>query len=70
MQPAAVALRVCCPSVAFQGMTRLPPNSPRESLIRLPMARAPEPGTPEARLYSDFLRPRDWAEEVPTGLWL
>jgi len=24
----------------------------------------PEPGTPEARLYSDFLRPRDWAEEA------
>jgi coproporphyrinogen III oxidase len=23
----------------------------------------PEPGTPEARLYQDFLRPRDWAEE-------
>jgi len=23
----------------------------------------PEAGTPEARLYSDFLRPRDWAEE-------
>ena len=23
---------------------------------------APEPGTPEARLYSDFLRPRDWVE--------
>jgi len=23
----------------------------------------PEPGTPEARLYSDFLRPRDWADE-------
>ncbi len=22
----------------------------------------PEPGTPEARLYSDFLRPRDWCE--------
>ena len=21
----------------------------------------PEPGTPEALLYSDFLRPRDWA---------
>jgi coproporphyrinogen III oxidase len=20
----------------------------------------PEPGTPEARLYSDFLPPRDW----------
>jgi coproporphyrinogen III oxidase len=24
----------------------------------------PEPGTPEARLYSDFLRPRDWAGEA------
>ena len=24
----------------------------------------PEQGTPEARLYSDFLRPRDWAGEV------
>lgn len=23
----------------------------------------PEPGTPEARLYSDFLRPRDWLAE-------
>jgi coproporphyrinogen III oxidase len=23
----------------------------------------PAPGSPEARLYSDFLRPRDWAEE-------
>ena len=23
----------------------------------------PEPGTPEARLYADFLRPRDWAAE-------
>jgi len=23
----------------------------------------PEPGTPEARLYSDFLRPRNWAAE-------
>jgi len=21
----------------------------------------PEPGSPEAKLYSDFLRPRDWA---------
>jgi len=21
----------------------------------------PEPGTPEARLYTDFMRPRDWA---------
>ncbi|MBK7261058.1 MAG: oxygen-dependent coproporphyrinogen oxidase [Rubrivivax sp.] len=25
----------------------------------------PEAGTPEARLYSDFLRPRDWAEWTP-----
>ncbi|MFM2067947.1 MAG: coproporphyrinogen oxidase [Pseudomonadota bacterium] len=24
----------------------------------------PEPGTPEARLYSDFLRPRDWLGET------
>ncbi len=24
----------------------------------------PEPGTPEARLYSDFLRPRAWADEA------
>jgi len=24
----------------------------------------PAPGTPEARLYSDFLRPRDWADEA------
>ncbi|MEQ1806949.1 MAG: oxygen-dependent coproporphyrinogen oxidase [Burkholderiaceae bacterium] len=24
---------------------------------------APQPGTPEARLYSDFLRPRDWLGE-------
>ena len=30
----------------------------------------PEDGTPEARLYSDFLRPRDWAHETPTHLWL
>ena len=29
-----------------------------------------EPGTPEARLYTDFLRPRDWADEAPTALWL
>ena len=27
----------------------------------------PEPGTPEARLYSDFLRPRDWAAESWPG---
>ena len=25
----------------------------------------PAPGTPEARLYSDFLRPRDWAGDAP-----
>jgi len=25
----------------------------------------PEPGTPEARLYSDFLRPREWADWAP-----
>ncbi len=31
---------------------------------------APEPGTPEAKLYSDFLRPRDWLNEAPTHLWL
>ncbi|HEV6967783.1 MULTISPECIES: oxygen-dependent coproporphyrinogen oxidase [Roseateles] len=31
---------------------------------------APEPGTPEARLYADFLRPRDWADEPATALWL
>ena len=24
----------------------------------------PEPGTPEARLYSDFLRPRNWVDEA------
>ena len=27
----------------------------------------PEPGTPEARLYSDFLRPRDWAVWTAEG---
>jgi coproporphyrinogen III oxidase len=27
----------------------------------------PEPGTPEARLYTDFLRPRDWAD-APASL--
>ncbi|MDQ6629333.1 MAG: oxygen-dependent coproporphyrinogen oxidase [Pseudomonadota bacterium] len=26
----------------------------------------PEPGTPEALLYRDFLRPRDWADEAAT----
>jgi len=27
----------------------------------------PAPGTPEARLYSDFLRPRDWLGETAPG---
>ncbi|MBL0086296.1 MAG: oxygen-dependent coproporphyrinogen oxidase [Ideonella sp.] len=27
----------------------------------------PEAGTPEARLYTDFLRPRDWAGELAAG---
>ena len=31
---------------------------------------APEEGTQEAKLYSDFLRPRDWATETATHLWL
>ena len=30
----------------------------------------PEPGTLEARLYSEFLRVRDWADEAATPLWL
>ena len=25
----------------------------------------PEPGSPEARLYSDFLQPRNWADWAP-----
>lgn len=32
-------------------------------LARWRYAWQPEPGTPEARLLSDFLRPRDWADE-------
>ncbi|MCX2862749.1 oxygen-dependent coproporphyrinogen oxidase [Paucibacter sp. PLA-PC-4] len=31
---------------------------------------APEPGTLEAKLYTDFLRPRDWAHEQAGHLWL
>ncbi len=31
---------------------------------------APEDGTQESKLYSDFLRPRDWAHEQATHLWL
>ncbi|WP_310735270.1 NUDIX domain-containing protein [Mitsuaria sp. TWR114] len=38
--------------------------------VSFPGGRAePEDGSPEARLYTDFLRPRDWADEVPTHLW-
>ena len=29
-------------------------------LVRWEYDYRPEPGTPEARLYKDFLRPRDW----------
>ena len=29
-------------------------------IVKWPYAWQPEPGTPEARLYTDFLRPRDW----------
>ncbi|MEX2481755.1 MAG: oxygen-dependent coproporphyrinogen oxidase [Gammaproteobacteria bacterium] len=35
----------------------LPPN------VRWRYAWEPEPGSPEARLYSDFIRPRDWLGE-------
>ena len=31
-------------------------------LVRWRYGWSPEPGTPEARLYEEFLRPRDWAE--------
>jgi coproporphyrinogen III oxidase len=27
----------------------------------------PAPGSPEARLYTDFLPPRDWAGVAPPG---
>ncbi|HEX4961181.1 MAG TPA: oxygen-dependent coproporphyrinogen oxidase [Thermoanaerobaculia bacterium] len=32
-------------------------------LVRWRYDWSPEPGSPEARLYEEFLRPRDWAEE-------
>ncbi len=32
-------------------------------LVKWRYAWQPEPGTPEARLYTDFLKPRDWAAE-------
>jgi coproporphyrinogen III oxidase len=31
-------------------------------IVRWRYAWQPEPGTPEARLYTDFLRPRDWVQ--------
>jgi coproporphyrinogen III oxidase len=37
-------------------------------LVRWEYDYHPAPGTPEERLYTDFLRPRDWlAELAPTG---
>lgn len=33
-------------------------------LVRWEYDWRPEPGSPEARLYSDFLRPRDWLREL------
>jgi coproporphyrinogen III oxidase len=33
-------------------------------LVRWDYNWQPEPGTPEARLYTDFLRPRDWLREL------
>jgi coproporphyrinogen III oxidase len=35
-------------------------------LVRWRYHWSPEPGTPEARLYTDFLRPRDWADFTPS----
>ena len=36
-------------------------------LVRWRYDWSPEAGTPEARLYTDFLRPRDWADWTPGG---
>jgi len=36
-------------------------------LVKWRYSWAPAPGTPEARLYSDFLRPRDWLGEAAAG---
>ena len=33
-------------------------------LVRWEYDYKPAPGTPEARLYEDFLRPRDWLSEL------
>jgi coproporphyrinogen III oxidase len=35
-------------------------------IVRWRYAWQPEPGSAEARLYRDFLRPRDWADWTPT----
>jgi coproporphyrinogen III oxidase len=35
-------------------------------IVRWRYAWQPEPGTPEAKLYTDFLRPREWADEAGT----
>lgn len=35
-------------------------------LVRWRYHWSPEPGTPEARLYAEFLRPRDWADFTPS----
>jgi coproporphyrinogen III oxidase len=34
-------------------------------LVRWEYDYRPEPGTAEASLYADFLRPRDWLKELP-----
>ena len=36
-------------------------------IVKWRYAWAPQPGTPEARLYSDFLRPRDWLADGLTA---
>jgi hypothetical protein len=37
-------------------------------LVRWEYNWSPEPGSPEARLYTDFLRPRDWLREIKYNL--
>ena len=38
-------------------------------IVKWRYAWQPAPGTPEARLYADFLRPRDWAaDDAPAGV--
>jgi coproporphyrinogen III oxidase len=38
-------------------------------LVKWRYAWSPDPGTPEEKLYTDFLRPRDWAHEKPEPTW-